>query len=311
MSKTMNTAELAAWVEAQVPLCGEYDESPDHTREVAERLRELDVEVERLKDDLNGWRERGNEWERTAEEWAVKHHHELRKSRALEAELASAFVLKESIKIEETIKVNLRREESGHVWLTLDQGPTKAKGMLNLGRQSWPENCSFFGQVLADVIGEGNGRDFWSNYEAKVIVADYVIRLKEAQAEVERLTRNADLTKWSFKIQVADRDGDRLGPYNFVDVTVNDIGYADKVVVLSTEDPLVQLSDLREAKAEIARLKAELERLRLTFLECAHCKGAMLVSTEPPCCDNCTLDEEDVEDWEERVLWSKHEGGKL
>jgi hypothetical protein len=63
------------------------------------------------------------------------------------------------------------------------------------------------------------------------------------------------------------------------------------------------------SEAEVARLKAELERLRLTFLECAHCKGAMLISTQPPCCDNCTLDEEDVEEWEEAVLWRNHEGG--
>lgn len=47
----MNTEELATWVDAQVPLTSADDESPDHMQEVANRLRELQRQIDESTND--------------------------------------------------------------------------------------------------------------------------------------------------------------------------------------------------------------------------------------------------------------------
>lgn len=75
-------------------------------------------------------------------------------------------------------------------------------------------------------------------------------------AEVDRLTRDNDVSKWRFKIQIVDREGERFGPWNYIDAMVDDIGHSDKGFVLSPEEPLVRLSELRELEDEVERLTA-------------------------------------------------------
>lgn len=133
------------------------------------------------------------------------------------------------------------------------------------------------------------------------------------EAEVERL--KGDRSAWAARSQEQfDRIGvalERVREHRYTGEPSRDDAteieaLVEKVIKLEIESGhwIVKSVDLEK---EVTQLKEELERMRRTFLECAHCKCAMLVSTEPPCCNSCTLDEEDVEAWEKSVLGNKHD----
>jgi hypothetical protein len=87
-------------------------------------------------------------------------------------------------------------------------------------------------------------------------------KVVELEAEVGRLKAEDELIKWKLKVQVVAREDERFGPWSYVNVKVDDIGYADKVAVLSPVEPLVKMSELHEVQAEVERLKGKVVRLQ-------------------------------------------------
>jgi hypothetical protein len=71
-----------------------------------------------------------------------------------------------------------------------------------------------------------------------------------------------DPSKWRFKVHIVDCEEECSGPYNYVDLSVDDIGYADKGMVLSSDEPLVRLSRLQSSEAEVEQLKTTVHVLR-------------------------------------------------